>query len=166
MSGFEVGDNVVYAPHGAGVVVGKESRDDDFGEYLSIRVAHSKMTLMVPASVAADKGVRPIITADEADELLGHLGDDPEGLLDNPQHRARRASDQTRVGDATTLMGLIRDYTGRATGGKKLSATEQRTLTTATQMLASEIALAKDIEIADAIQLVETAVGIEVETDA
>ncbi|MCW2959841.1 MAG: transcriptional regulator, CarD family [Thermoleophilia bacterium] len=161
MAGFDVGDKVVYSPHGAGIVVARETRDDDKGDYLSIRIAHSKMTLMVPASAATEKGVRPIVSKKDAARLIKELGGEAAELPDNPQHRARQAAEITRGGDADQLASVLRDLRGRVRGGKKLSATEQRTFTTAQLTLASEIALATDIKIEDAVVKLDEALGVE-----
>lgn len=164
MADFDVGDKVVYAPHGAGVVVAKEDRGDTFGEYLSIRIAHSKMTLMVPVDKALEKGVRPIIDAKEARKLLRGLAGDAEVLPEKPQDRARQTADKTRGGGADELASILRDYTNRAREGKKLSIAEQKSLDTAKQMLASEIALSTDIDIEAAAQQLDEALGLPEES--
>ncbi|MBC7644536.1 MAG: hypothetical protein H7123_05365 [Thermoleophilia bacterium] len=148
----------MYSPHGAGIVVAKEHRDDAFGEYLSIRIAHSKMTLMVPAVAAKEKGVRSIISKTAADKLIKELGGDANELAENPQLRARQAADKTRGGEVEQLASIIRDFAGRKADGKKLSASESKSVQTATLMLASEIALALDIDIAAATEQLEGAV--------
>ena len=163
MSSYEVGDKVVYAPHGAGVVVATTHRDDDFGEYLSIRISQSNMTLMVPAAVAEEKGVRRIVDASTARELLASLSEDGEALPDNPQHRARQGQERTKTGQAEVLASVLRDYTELERSGKKLSATELRTLTSAKTLFASEIALVEDIDLQAAVARVEEALGNEVE---
>lgn len=159
MSGYKVGDKVVYAPHGAGVIVETTYRDDDFGEYLSIRIAHSNMTLMVPAKVADEKGVRPVIAATRAKQLLKSLKDEGGQLPDNPQVRTRDGIERTKSGDAEVIAAVLRDYTELERGGKKLSATEARTLTQAKSLLAGELALVQDIEVNDALVRIEDALG-------
>lgn len=163
MAGYKVGDKVVYAPHGAGIVVETIHRDDDFGEYLSIRIARSNMTLMVPASVAGEKGVRPVIGTTKARKLLGSLKDEGSALPDNPQHRARDGQERTKTGDAEQLANVLRDYTELERAGKKLSTTELRTLTSAKQLFASELALIEDIELDAALERIELALGNEIE---
>ena len=160
---FKVGDKVVYAPHGAGVVVETVYRDDDFGEYLSIRIAQSNMTLMVPAKVADEKGVRPVIAASRAKQLLKSLKDEGAALPDNPQHRTREGIERTKSADAEVIAGLLRDYTELERNGKKLSATELRTLTSAKSLFAGELALVEDIEIDAALERIEKALGNPVE---
>lgn len=163
MSGYKIGDKVVYAPHGAGIVVDSTHRDDAFGEYLSIRIAQSNMTLMVPAAVAAEKGVRPVIASKQAKQLLGSLRDAGDALPDNPQHRTRQGQERTKSGDAVELAGVLRDYTELERTGKKLSATELRTLVSAKTLFAGEIALVEGIELDAALEQVELALGNEID---
>jgi CarD family transcriptional regulator len=159
VSGFKVGDKVVYAPHGAGVVVESTYRDDDFGEYLSIRINHSNMTLMVPAKIADEKGVRPVIAATRAKQLLKTLKDEGGKLPDNPQHRTREGIERTKSGEAEVIADVLRDYTELERGGKKLSATEARTLTQAKSLFAGELALVEGIAVDDALVRIELALG-------
>ena len=60
---FECGDNVVYPHHGAGKVLKKERRKM-FGEereYLTLKILHNDMTVMVPCCNAGKAGLRRII---------------------------------------------------------------------------------------------------------
>jgi hypothetical protein len=60
---FELGDNVVYPHHGAGQVQAKEIKEV-FGErreYLTIKILHNDMTVMVPTENAALAGLRRVI---------------------------------------------------------------------------------------------------------
>lgn len=159
--GFEVGDKVVYTPHGAGIVVAKETRGDDFGTYLSIRIAHSNMTLMVPADAAESKGVRPVMNAKTAGKLLKELSGDGSELPENPQERGRYAVQINREGAAEQMVKLLRDFAARVRDGKKMSIGENKSIESAKLMLSSEIALATDIEISAAAEQIDAALGIE-----
>ncbi|MCB0880548.1 MAG: hypothetical protein KDC46_16390 [Thermoleophilia bacterium] len=158
-SSFKVGDKVVYAPHGAGTVIESTYRDDDYGEYLSIHITHSNMTLMVPATVAEEKGVRPVIAQSRAKKLLRSLKDEGDALPDNPQVRSRAGVERTKTADAEEIAAVLRDYTELERGGKKLSATEARTLMQAKSLFAGELALVEDIEVNDALVRIEVALG-------
>lgn len=159
MSEFKVGDKVVFPPHGAGEVVETTYRDDDFGEYLSIRINHSNMTLMVPAKVAEDKGVRPVMAAARAKTLLKSLQEEGASLPDNPQHRTREGLERTKSGDVEVIAAVLRDYTELERGGKKLSATELRTLQQAKSLFAGELALVEGIDVESALERIEVALG-------
>src|SRR3982750_4946024 len=60
---FDVGDRVVYARHGAGTVVKKETREvlGEKREYLTIQILHNDMTVQVPADNAEKVGLRWVI---------------------------------------------------------------------------------------------------------
>ena len=49
------GDKVVYPHHGAGVVLKKQTKDimDVKREYLTIKILHNELTVMVPCENAA-----------------------------------------------------------------------------------------------------------------
>lgn len=158
-SSFEVGDTVVYPPHGAGTIVEKGVQPDG-GEFLSIHVEHTKMTLRVPAAIAAERGVRKLVSNKSADALLKQLaGDEIAEQLDNRQQRIRAATDQARTGDAAELVEVIRDLHDRQAAGSKLSPAEQTLMQNSRQMLASEILLVKKITAEEAEALIDKALG-------
>jgi CarD family transcriptional regulator len=69
---FELGDNVVYPHHGAGKVLKKERRKM-FGEereYLTIKILHNDMTVMVPCENAALAGLRRLQEINLVDRYL------------------------------------------------------------------------------------------------
>lgn len=156
---FEVGDGVVYAPHGAGKVIDTVHRDDAWGEYLSIQIIQSSLTLMVPAAAAEEKGVRAAISADDVEPLLAAMRAAPHELPENGIERGRLAADRIRTGDTDVLAGIVRDYAGRVRAGSKLTATELRTVTQAKAALASEIAVATDVDLDAALERLETAIS-------
>ena len=60
---FEIGDKVVYPHHGAGTVVQKELKSilGEDREYLTIRIIHNDMTVMVPSNNVDKAGLRKVI---------------------------------------------------------------------------------------------------------
>lgn len=150
---FEVGDTVVYPPHGPGVVV--ESPASDGPAMLTIRIARSNLTLSVPAAIAGERGVRPTITEAELAELLAGMSAAGEALHDTAQLRTRAAAEVERSGDAHRLAATIRDYEARQQGEGKLTAPERKVLETARRTLASEIAFVRDIEVEAAEALLD-----------
>ena len=55
---YEVGDHVVYPHHGAGKVLKKEQKEvlGEKREYLTIKILHNDMTVMVPCENAGHGG--------------------------------------------------------------------------------------------------------------
>src|SRR5438094_10227698 len=81
---FEVGDNVVYPHHGAGVVLKKETKDllGERREYLTIKILHNDLTVMVPCENAHRAGLRRVIDEDDvrrvSEVLTGEMSDMPK----------------------------------------------------------------------------------------
>jgi len=72
---FEVGDNVVYPHHGAGKVLKKEEKDvlGEKREYLTIKILHNDMTVMVPTANAAVAGLRRVIDEETLQKVVALL---------------------------------------------------------------------------------------------
>src|SRR5689334_22308003 len=86
---FEIGDNVVYPHHGAGQVLKKELRTM-FGEeqeYLTIKILHNDMTVMVPCCNAGKAGLRRVIDEETVAKVLGVLSDDVSEMPKNWNRR-------------------------------------------------------------------------------
>src|SRR4051794_41908884 len=98
---FECGDNVVYPHHGAGKVLKKELRKM-FGEereYLTIKILHNDMTVMVPCENAALAGLRRAIDAGTGQKGLAVLGGDGSGMAENSDHPCQHQRDQNKNSD-------------------------------------------------------------------
>src|SRR5947209_331979 len=72
---FEVGDSVVYPHHGAGKVLRKEQKEvmGESREYLTIKILHNEMTVMVPTENAALAGLRRVIDEETVKKVLAVL---------------------------------------------------------------------------------------------
>ena len=68
---FEVNDKVVYPHHGAGLVLKKETRElmGEKREYLTIKILHNELTVMVPCENAGKAGLRRVIDEEEIKKL-------------------------------------------------------------------------------------------------
>jgi CarD family transcriptional regulator len=75
---FEIGDNVVYPHHGAGKVLRKEDKEvlGESREYLTIKILHNDMTVMVPTENAALAGLRRVIDEETVKKVLAVLQDE------------------------------------------------------------------------------------------
>ena len=73
---FDIGDNVVYPHHGAGKVIRKEQKDvlGESREYLTIKILHNEMTVMVPTENAALAGLRRVIDDATVKQRLRNVG--------------------------------------------------------------------------------------------
>src|ERR671931_2404624 len=150
---FECGDNVVYPHHGAGKVLKKERRKM-FGEereYLTIKILHNDMTVMVPCENAALAGLRRVIDEETVKKVLAVLEDDVSEMPKNWNRRFKHNRDKIKTGDIYELAEVVRNLAIRE-HQKGLSTGEKQMYTRAKKILASEMmyALDKDEEQAEA----------------
>src|ERR1043165_9635287 len=96
---FEVGDNVVYPHHGAGQVLKKEVRKmfGDEREYLTIKILHNDMTVMVPCENAALAGLRRVIDEETVKKVLAVLEDDVSEMPKNWNRRFKDDRDKIKT---------------------------------------------------------------------
>jgi CarD family transcriptional regulator len=149
---FECGDNVVYPHHGAGKVLKKEVRKM-FGterEYLTIKILHNDMTVMVPCENAGLAGLRRVIDQETVEKVLGVLQDDISEMPKNWNRRFKHNRDKIKTGDIYELAEVVRNLAIRE-HEKGLSTGEKQMFTRAKKILASELmyALDKDEEEAE-----------------
>jgi len=150
---FEVGDNVVYPHHGAGVVLKKETKDllGERREYLTIKILHNDLTVMVPCENAHRAGLRRVIDEDDvrrvSEVLTGEMSDMPK----NWNRRFKHNREKIKTGDVFELAEVVRNLAIRE-WEKGLSTGEKQMYTRAKKILASEFmyALDKDEEGAEA----------------
>ena len=133
---FEVGDNVVYPHHGAGVVAKREARDmmGESRDYLTIKILHNDMTVMVPADNAHLAGLRRVIGV-----LTGEVSEMPK----NWNRRFKYNREKIKTGDVYELAEVVRNLAIRE-HEKGLSTGEKQMYTRAKKILASEFMYALD----------------------
>ena len=144
---FECGDNVVYPHHGAGKVLKKERRKM-FGEereYLTIKILHNDMTVMVPCENAALAGLRRVIDEETVQKVLAVLADDVSEMPKNWNRRFKHNRDKIKTGDIYELTEVVRNLAIRE-HQKGLSTGEKQMFTRAKKILASELMYALEME--------------------
>ena len=98
---FEIGDNVVYPHHGAGQVIKKEQKEilGEVREYLTIKILHNDMTVMVPCENAGKAGLRRVIDEETVKKVLAVLSDDVSEMPKNWNRRFKHNRDKIKTGD-------------------------------------------------------------------
>ena len=153
---FECGDNVVYPHHGAGKVLKKEVRKM-FGEereYLTIKILHNDMTVMVPCENAALAGLRRVIDEETVKKVLAVLEDDVSEMPKNWNRRFKHNRDKMKTGDIFELAEVVRNLAQRDQE-KGLSTGEKQMFSNAKRILASELMFAKGMEEDEAREYLE-----------
>lgn len=141
---FSIGDRIAHPLHGAGVITGIEQQrvNGVNRQYYQFQLPTGGMHVLLPVDHCDEIGIRPIITAEEADVLMSRLGGIETEVTQNWNRRYRENMLRIRSGDllevATVIKGLmIRD------AEKGLSTGERKMLRSAKQILISELVLAK-----------------------
>jgi CarD family transcriptional regulator len=144
---FEVGDNVVYPHHGAGKVIRKEQKEilGESREYITIKILHNDMTVMVPTANAAVAGLRRVIDEETVKKVLAVLQDECSEMPKNWNRRFKHNRDKIKTGDIYELAEVVRNLATRE-AEKGLSTGEKQMFTRAKKILASELMYALEME--------------------
>jgi CarD family transcriptional regulator len=137
---FSIGDNVVYPHHGAGQVIKKEKKEilGESREYLTIKILHNDMTVMVPCENAGKAGLRRVIDEDTVKKVLAVLSDEVSEMPKNWNRRFKHNRDKIKTGDIYELAEVVRNLAVREQD-KGLSTGEKQMYTRAKKILASEM---------------------------
>jgi CarD family transcriptional regulator len=143
---FQVGDNVVYPHHGAGQVLKKEQKQvlGEIREYLTIKILHNDMTVMVPCENAGKAGLRRVIDEDTVKKVLSVLSDEVSEMPKNWNRRFKHNRDKIKTGDIYELAEVVRNLALREQD-KGLSTGEKQMYTRAKKILASELMYALEM---------------------
>ncbi len=144
---FEVGDSVVYPHHGAGQVLKKELKEvlGESREYLTIKILHNDMTVMVPTANAAKAGLRRVVDQETLEKVLAVLRDESSDMPKNWNRRFKHNRDKIKTGDIYELAEVVRNLALRE-HQKGLSTGEKQMYTRAKKVLASEMMYALDMD--------------------
>ncbi|HEX2388872.1 MAG TPA: CarD family transcriptional regulator [Solirubrobacterales bacterium] len=144
---FDVGDNVVYPHHGAGVVLRKESKEllGEEREYLTIKILHNDMTVQVPCENAGMAGLRRVIGPEDVKKVTAVLTDDVSEMPKNWNRRFKHNREKIKTGDVFELAEVVRNLAIREIE-KGLSTGEKQMYTRAKKILASEFMYALDTD--------------------
>ncbi len=144
---YEIGDHVVYPHHGAGKVQKKEIKEvlGEKREYLTIKILHNDMTVMVPSENAGKAGLRRVIGEKDVQRVLGVLRDVVSEMPKNWNRRFKHNRDKIKTGDVFELAEVVRNLAIRE-ADKGLSTGEKQMYTRAKKILASELMYALEKE--------------------
>ncbi len=155
---YQVGDKVVYPHHGAGTITKKEKREvlGKKSEYLTIRILHNDMTVMVPVESAEKTGLRKVITSKDVDEVMAVLAQGETRMPKNWNRRFKYNREKIKTGDIFELAEVVRNLSIRE-AHKGLSTGEKQMFNRAKKILSSELMYAKGLNEEEADSFLEEA---------
>jgi CarD family transcriptional regulator len=144
---FKVGDKVVYPHHGAGTVVKREKREvlGEKREYLTIKILHNDMTVIVPSDNAEAVGLRQVIDEEMVKKVTKALTGGGTAMPKNWNRRFKHNRDKMKTGDIFELAEVVRNLSLRD-HEKGLSTGEKQMFVKAKKILASELMYAKSLD--------------------
>lgn len=139
---FNIGDNIVYPMHGAGVIDSIEKKNilNEEQEYYVIAMP-GEVKVMVPTANAAQIGVRSVISKNDVEKVFNILEDNETEMSNNWNKRYRDNMDKMKSGDIYEIADVVRNLSLKQKE-KGLSTGEKKMLNNARQILVSELALA------------------------
>src|SRR5205809_906827 len=125
----------------------KESKDllGEKRDYLTIKILHNDMTVMVPCENAHRAGLRRVIDGEDVEKVIAVLTGEVSDMPKNWNRRFKHNREKIKTGDVFELAEVVRNLAIRE-WEKGLSTGEKQMYTRAKKILASEFmyALEKD----------------------
>lgn len=141
---YSIGDSVVYPLHGAGVIEAIEEREISglTYSYYAMRIPLGDMKVLIPVDGADKIGVRELISAKEADEVLEAFKTVDIDTNLNWNKRYRENMIRIKSGNIFEVASVVKSLMMRDRA-KGLSTGERKMLSNAKQILISEIVMSK-----------------------
>lgn len=155
---FNEGDLVVYPSHGAGCVAGVEEKTilGEARRYYVVYIPDAELTLSIPAD--GDTGLRACSDEESIEAALKVLAGGATEMPSNWNHRLKHNREKIRSGEIAEVAEVVRNLSvyGDEHG---LSTGERNMLMKARQILVSEVALVRDVDVEVAESLVDGALS-------
>jgi CarD family transcriptional regulator len=140
---FKVDQKVVYPSQGVGKIteIFEKQFKDHAIPYYKIYLEVSDMIVMVPVENAETLGIRPIVSAEEAQKALDMLGEEVEPVTSDWKLRYQMNLDLLKKGSIEDIASIVRCLYHRSKV-KELPILERKLYDSAKKLLEDEIAFA------------------------
>lgn len=143
---YNVGDRIVYPMHGAGIIESIEEKEilGSKQSYYVVRIPVGDMKVMIPTKNVKGIGIRDVISEQDADRVFSVFGTDNGNSTSNWNKRYRENMVKIKSGNIYEVADVVRSLMLREKD-KGLSTGERKMLSSAKQILVSELVLAKNM---------------------
>ncbi len=140
---LQVGDQVVYPMHGAGVIADIEKCEvmGEVKSYYVLRMPIGNMKVMIPTDNVENIGLRDVISKKEVKKVAAVLSDKPERAMGSWNKRFHATLSRMKSGDICDVAAVARNLILQDRI-RKISSGERRLLDLARQILVSELVYA------------------------
>jgi len=141
---FNIGDEIVYPMHGAGIIVDIEEKKilGELHKYYILQISISDMKVMLPVNNTETIGIRKIVSEDIANEAINHFLTCEEDDNSNWNQRYRENIEKMKSGSLIDVATVAKTLMLRD-NKKSLSNAERKMLSNAKNILISELVLSK-----------------------
>lgn len=141
---FNIGDEIVYPMHGAGIIVDIEEKKilGELHKYYILQISVSDMKVMLPVNNTETIGIRRIVSENAANEAINHFLSCEEDENNNWNQRYRENIEKMKSGNLIDIATVAKTLLLRDSK-KSLSNAERKMLSNAKNILISELVLAK-----------------------
>ena len=151
---FNIGDQIVYPMHGAGIIVDIEEKKilGALHKYYILQISVSDMKVMLPVNNTETIGIRRIVSEDVANEAINHFLSCDEDDNNNWNQRYRENIEKLKTGSIMDVATVAKTLMLRD-NKKSLSNAERKMLSNARNILISELVLSKNMSVEEIKEL-------------
>lgn len=164
---FSINDKVIHPNHGAGKITGIQQRGpaQEVRSYYVIEIPGQRLTVYVPSNRMEQIGVRQAMPLDNLPGVLDMLQSHADQLPTDHQQRQVGIGEKLDTGRVLQLAEVVRDLTWHRRE-THLTKKDTELLKRGRDLLAAELALAADTEVAEANRVIDAALAIGMENTA
>jgi len=142
---FNKGDKIVYPMYGAGIIEELEEKQTDGATevYYILNIPITNLKIKVSASKAQILGIREVYAKDKVMEILNGTDFPEEATSQNWNQRYKENLEKIKSGKLTEAITVFKSLLGREKL-RALSSAEKKMLTTARQIIVSEIMISQN----------------------
>ncbi len=143
---FQIGDNIVYPMHGAGIIEAIEEKEfsGKKQQYFVIKMSISNMQVMIPMGKILSSSIRPVTDILALKHIIHIFQHGESDRLLPWKQRYKVNTDKIKTGEIQEGAEVVRDLM-RMKKEKALNTSEKKMLDNAHEFLISELGLIKGI---------------------
>ena len=155
---YQKGDSIVYPLYGAGVIEGIEDKeiDGELQTYYVLNIPVGNLKIMISAAKAEGQKVRLVHSSDEILVLVSNAKQTT--MPDNWNQRYKENMERIKSGDITEVAVVFYNLLLRERE-RGLSTAEKKMMTTAKQIILSEIILSLGVDKNEAEEILDKTFG-------
>ena len=143
---YNIGEKILYPMHGAGIIEDIETQEimGETRDYYVLRMPMDGMMVKIPVDNADVIGVRDIISTNECNKVMEYIKTYTGEFNSNWNKRYRENAQRIKSGNIYEVAGVFKMLVCRDKE-RSLSSGERKMLTSAKQILISEIMLSRNV---------------------